>query len=121
MIYCDVSSLFYYSCRPWIVFYLVKILDSFVKKLRHAIIPRISRTKYSRIDQVKFFKGCLPQILLGSLLNTLSQILKRVSTRITLTRVSRGIFSIWKMECLTVDNLPLYILTDRDPADDKQD
>ena len=30
--------------------------------------------KYSRVDQVKFFKGCLPQILLGPLLNNLFQI-----------------------------------------------
>ena len=29
-------------------------------------------TRYSRMDQVKFFKSCLPQILLGSFLNTLS-------------------------------------------------
>ena len=28
-------------------------------------------TKYSRMDQVKLFKGCLPQILLGPLLCTL--------------------------------------------------
>ena len=28
--------------------------------------------KYSRMDQVKSFKGCLPQILLGPFLNTLS-------------------------------------------------
>ena len=33
-----------------------------------------SGTKYSRMDQVKFFKGCLSQILLGSLVNTLSQV-----------------------------------------------
>ena len=33
-----------------------------------------SRTKYSRMDQVKFFKGCLPQILLGPFLNTLSHL-----------------------------------------------
>ena len=26
--------------------------------------------KYSRVDQLKFFKGCLPQIFLGPLLNT---------------------------------------------------
>ena len=26
-------------------------------------------TKYPRMDQVKFFRGCLPQILLGSFLN----------------------------------------------------
>ena len=31
-------------------------------------------SKYSRIDQVKFFKGCLPQILLGPFLKTLSQL-----------------------------------------------
>ena len=31
-------------------------------------------TKYSRVEQVKFFKSCLPQILLGPLLNTLSHI-----------------------------------------------
>ena len=30
-------------------------------------------TKYSKMDQVKFFKGCLPQISFGSFLNTLSQ------------------------------------------------
>ena len=28
-------------------------------------------TKYSRMGQVKFFKGCLSQILLGPFLNTL--------------------------------------------------
>ena len=31
-------------------------------------------TKYSRMDGGKFFKGCLPQILLGLFLNTLPQI-----------------------------------------------
>ena len=31
-------------------------------------------TMYSRMNQVKVFKGCLPQILLGPL-NTLSQIM----------------------------------------------
>ena len=30
---------------------------------------------YSRMDQVKSLKGCLPQILLGLFLNTLSQIM----------------------------------------------
>ena len=32
-------------------------------------------TKYSRMDQVKFFKGYLPQILLGLFLDTLSHLL----------------------------------------------
>ena len=31
---------------------------------------RLFETKYSRMDQVKFFKVCLPQILLGPFLNT---------------------------------------------------
>ena len=34
-------------------------------------------TKYSRVDQVKAFKGRFPQILLGPLLNTLSHIFFR--------------------------------------------
>ena len=38
-------------------------------------------TKYSRMDQVKFFKGCLPQILLGPFLNILSHI-KLLFTRL---------------------------------------
>ena len=36
---------------------------------------RVFGTKYSRMDQVKFFKGCLPQVLLGPFLNTLSHLL----------------------------------------------
>ena len=31
-------------------------------------------TKYSRMDQVNFFKGCLSQILLGPFMNTLFHI-----------------------------------------------
>ena len=31
-------------------------------------------TKYSRMDQVKYFTGCSPKILLGPFLNTLSHI-----------------------------------------------
>ena len=41
---------------------------------------------YSRMDQVKFFKGCLLQILLVSFLNNLSHI-------IPLTRVIRETFT----------------------------
>ena len=36
----------------------------------------VSGTKYSRMDQVKFFKVCLPQISLGPFLNTLPYLLK---------------------------------------------
>ena len=32
-------------------------------------------TNYSRMDQVQFFKGCLPQILVGLFLNTFSQMI----------------------------------------------
>ena len=39
------------------------------------MLKRSNGTKYSRVDQVNFFKGCLPQNLPGPLLNTLSQIL----------------------------------------------
>ena len=35
----------------------------------------INVSQYSRMDQVKFFKGCRPQILLGPFLNTLFQTL----------------------------------------------
>ena len=31
-------------------------------------------TKYSKMDQVKFFKRCLPQILLGPFSNTLTRL-----------------------------------------------
>ena len=31
-------------------------------------------TKYSKMDQVKFIKGCFPQILLGRFLNILSHV-----------------------------------------------
>ena len=34
-------------------------------------------TKYPGMAQVKCFKGCLPQILLGSFLNTLSHIISK--------------------------------------------
>ena len=36
-------------------------------------------TKYSRMDQVKIFNSCLPQILLGPFLNTLSHIYIRTT------------------------------------------
>ena len=34
----------------------------------------VYRTKHLRMDQKNFFKGCLPQILLGPFLNNLSHI-----------------------------------------------
>ena len=49
--------------------------------------------KYSRMDQVKFFKGCLPQILFGPILNTLSHI-NPVVEFITFPLIPRVITSI---------------------------
>ena len=39
-----------------------------------SLVRSSNETKYSRVDQVKFCKGFLPQILFGPLLNTLYQI-----------------------------------------------
>ena len=44
------------------------------------------RSRYSRIDQIKFIKVCLPQILLGPFLNTL--------THFTFSNSSRRVFRI---------------------------
>ena len=38
------------------------------------ILNSLFWTKYSRMDQLKFFKDCLPQILLGQFLNALSHL-----------------------------------------------
>ena len=74
----------------------------------------VNGSRYSRMDQVrfvddslekiwsdrgrpyqfKFFNGCLLQILLGPFLNTLTQILLRVSTRSCLNRIFFGV-SLW--------------------------
>ena len=42
-------------------------INCLIKRLN---IKRLNGTKYSRMDQVKFFKGCFPQFLLGPFLNT---------------------------------------------------
>ena len=39
----------------------------------------LNGSRYSRMDQVKFFKGCPLQILLGPFLNNLTQIFLSVS------------------------------------------
>ena len=46
-------------------FLLVGHVVQIQKEMRHIHVPR-----YSRMDQVKFFKSCLPQILLRPILNT---------------------------------------------------
>ena len=47
-----------------------------IKNLWRLFCYITNRIKYSRMDQVKFFKGCLPQILLCPILNTLSHMLR---------------------------------------------
>ena len=42
--------------------------------LRHRDFKTLLGTKYSRMDQVKFFKDCLPHISLGPFLNALSHL-----------------------------------------------
>ena len=42
-------------------------------------LTALNGAKHSRMDQVRFFKGCLPQIFLGPFLNTLSQMKYSVS------------------------------------------
>ena len=54
-------------------------------------------TKYSRVDQVKIFKGCLPQILLGPLLNTWTHIGSFRQTLLFITLYFLSVFEI----CLT--------------------
>ena len=52
-----------------------KIIDFWwnIKQTFEGELYLINESKYSRLDQVNFFKGCLPQILLSPFLNTLSQ------------------------------------------------
>ena len=52
-----------------------KINDSNWKWVRN-----VNETKYSRMDQVNFFKGCVSQILLGLFLNTLPKYFTAVRT-----------------------------------------
>ena len=42
-------------------------------------LTALNGTKHLRMDQVRFSKGCLPQIFLGPFLNTLSQMKYSVS------------------------------------------
>ena len=48
-------------------FLLVGHVVQIQKEMRHIFI---NVPRYSRMDQVKFFKSCLPQILLRPILNT---------------------------------------------------
>ena len=53
--------------------YLNEILMNVFSNYIPSTWTTIYGTKYSKIDQVKFFKGCLPQISLGPFLNALPQ------------------------------------------------
>ena len=48
----------------------IKNIIDFLEK----IFEGLYGSKYSRMDQVKFFKDCLPHILLGPFLNTFTHI-----------------------------------------------
>ena len=55
-----------------------------IRKVRVLVVTKIYQmalilfgSRYSRMDQVQFFKGCLPQILLGPFLNTLTHLRER--------------------------------------------
>ena len=52
---------------------------------------RVNGTKYSRMEQIKILKGCLPKISLGPFLKTLSQIV------VTLLKYVAGFRKIKKL------------------------
>ena len=58
---------------------------TYTTRLLLTVNPKDWRDKISskKVDQVKFFKGCLPQILLGLLLNTLCLMKHWVDNRAT--------------------------------------
>ena len=69
--------------------------------------PRTYGAKYSRIDQVKFIKGRLPQILLGPFLNTLSYISLSVNPILvreilTKTFLICVFYIIWERQCTKI-------------------
>ena len=55
--------------------HMIKPVKKLLKEMRNddAVIP--FGTKYSRMEQVKFLKDCLPHVLLGLFLNTLSHLI----------------------------------------------
>ena len=50
------------------------MIKNVITSKKDSVDGRITATKYSRTDQVKFFTGCLSQILLGPFLNTWTHI-----------------------------------------------
>ena len=60
---------------------------------------RLYETKYSRINQVKYFKVCLPQILLGLFLNSLPKTMKQKYIQWTLS-ISTTLY----LELLSISN-----------------
>ena len=66
-------SCFLKSCvKSFIIHIFIQILHLLSQRFKREKSEGIYGAKYSRMNQVKFFKGCLPQILLGPFLNTLS-------------------------------------------------
>ena len=58
----------------------------------------ICGTKYSRIDQVKFFKGCLPQFVLEPFLNTLSHVFTQQAFTSPKLTIERGVKYIQSLQ-----------------------
>ena len=52
-----------------------------ISLLQHMTVKPLDERKYSRMDRVKFFKGCIPQILLGPFLDTLPYLADGVISR----------------------------------------
>ena len=71
-------------------------------------------TNYSRMDQVKFFKCCLPQISLGPFLNTLSHVsqIKQVLRWSMITQMSSFTLQLRYMLCLISMKLLAAVLPD---------
>ena len=60
----------------------------------------LNGSRYSRMDQVKIFKGCLPQILLGPFLNTLTQIWEELKSKSHLETPKSNITRLQPPKCL---------------------
>ena len=85
----------------------------FRKKLHHRYLMGTYGSKHSRMDQIKVFKGFLPQILLGPFLNTLSHLsvpyFWEVTRRCTKNKFSKHIQKLPKDSVIYfVEKIPAF-------------
>ena len=73
-VYCALQSFNFSFCGNFYKICLFNLHDHTFNETNLSSKAWKNETKYSRMDQVKLSKDCLPQILLGPFLNTLSQI-----------------------------------------------